>query len=212
MATPIASLKRLEALGLDRALYGSCAEPDQRSIQGRGKVWITRGCDQWNECPWKHGTELMKPRDAADVLPRPRNVVTKFIKPNPNGPGDRVINSYCACHQFLSGPKRRDGRNNEIAEVVGGEGDTVRLKMSKRNTKTDGSIYFTPEIRPTVVPIFPDPTEVEELFEDVEAGRDRIENKQRTVDAERARRLGHGGGMEGVAIGDNLKPEGVPDG
>ena len=156
---------------------------------------------------------MMKPRDAADTLPRPRNVVTKFIKPNPTGPGDRVINSYCPCFQFLGGSKRRDGRNNEIAEAVGGEGDTVRLKLSKKNTKADGSVYFTPEIVPTVVPVFPDPTEVDELFEDVEAGRDRIENKQRTVDAERARRLGHGGGrMEGVTIGDNLKPDGAPGG
>ena len=210
MSTPIASLKRLEELGLDRTLYGSCAEPEQRSITNRGKVWITRGCDQYQECPWRDNTAMMQPRDDGDTVPRPRNVVTKFIKPNPTGPGDRVINSYCACHQFLGGSKRRDGKNNEIAEAVGGEGETVRLKLSKRNVNPDGSVFFTPEVRPTVVPRYPDPTEVAELFEDVEAGRERIENKQRTVDAERERRVGRassprGAGIEGLTIVDGIK-------
>lgn len=193
MEGPIASRERLVQLGLDPAAYPSCAAPHQENVPNKGRVWVTMGCSQHYDCPWKNSTQLQLPADDAhawDTVPRPRNVVTKFIKPNPTGPGDRVINNYCACWQFLAGMKRRDGKNNEIAEVVGGEGDTVRLRRSRRIQHPDGTVTFQPIAEPTVVPRFADPTEVPELFEDVEAGQDRIENKQRTVDAERARRLG----------------------
>jgi hypothetical protein len=152
----------------------------------------------------------MQAANEGDAVPRPRHVITKFIKPNPTGPGDRIINSYSPCFQFLGGKKRRDGKNDEVAEVVGGEGGTVRIKGSKKNTNPDGSVFFSPEMKLTVVPRFPDPTEVPELFEDVEAGRERIENKQRTVDAERDRRLGRGPGPAGagIVITEGINPSG----
>jgi hypothetical protein len=204
-AEPIASVKRLKELGLEPAGYGSCSEPEQRSIKNKGKTWINRGCAQYHDCDWKDGTEHMERRDETDTVPRPRNVVTKFIKPNPMGPGDRVINSYCSCFQFLGGMKRRDGRNNEIAEVVGGEGDMVKIKGNERKTNPDGTFYFKPTSSLVRTPRFLDPTEVDELFEDVDAGRDRIQNKAKTTDAERARRVSGSvkkDAIEGVTIAD----------
>ena len=182
---PIASPERLEELGLSVAEYGSCSKPVQ---EGKG-VWLNQGCARWKECPWRDNTEHMEKRDATDVHPRPRNVITKFVKPNDGGPGDRVISSYCSCFRFLGGLKRRDGRNREIAEVVGGEGETVSVKTSERKTNPDGSIYFKPKMETVTVPRYPDPTEVDELFEDVYAGQSRMEHKAKTVDAERERRL-----------------------
>ena len=189
MAGPIASVERLAELGLDRADYGSCSEPEQKSIKNRGRVWINRGCQQYHGCTWKDGTEHMQARDEKDNKPRPRTVITRFIKPNSTGPGDKIINNYCSCFRFLGGLKQRDGRNNEIAEVVGGEGDKVMLKMSERRQNPDGSVYFKPKAEEVVVPRFPDPTEVDELFEDVYAGQSRLEHKSKTVDADRERRL-----------------------
>jgi hypothetical protein len=191
MATgPIASLARLAELGLNKADYGSCSAPEQKSIKNRGRVWINRGCSEHHECPWKDNTDFMQQRGPTDTVPRPRNIVTKFIKPNSTGPGDRIINSYCSCFRFLGGLKKRDGRNSEIAEAVGGEGDVVKVKASVRVENPDKTIYFKPKVDPVTVPIFPDPTEVDELFEDVHAGQGRLEHKSRTVDAERERRLG----------------------
>lgn len=190
MATgPIASQKRLAELGLDKADYGSCSKPIQESVRNRGRTWINRGCNQWEGCPYRESTQFMQPRDATDTEPRPRNVITKFIKPSSSGPGDRVIDGYCSCFQFLGGLKRRDGRNSEIAEAVGGEGEIVKITSSEKKTNTDGSVYFRPIKLEVTVPRFPDPTEVDELFEDVHAGQSRIEHKARTVDAERERRL-----------------------
>ena len=165
--------------------YPTCARP----VQER-KKWVVRGCTQWEVCPWHDNLEYMLPRDKTDDAPRPRNVRTKFIKPNPGGPGDRVMNNYCSCFRFLGGLKRRDGRNNEIAEATGGEGDTVNLKGSERVVNPDNTIYFKPKIVETTIPRFPDPTEVDELFEDVYAGKDRVDHRSRTVDADRQRRLG----------------------
>ena len=190
MKEPIASQKRLAELGLDKKLYPSCSEPLIRSIPNRGRQWENSGCDQFHDCPWKDGTLHMLPRDDDDKVPRPRHVVYKHIIPRQNGPGDVVINRYCACFQFLAVQKRRDGMNGEIAEVVGGEGDTVNIKTSKKITNPDGTVYYVPEAKEIEVPRFPDPTEVPELFEDVNAGRDRIDNKQRQVNEERERRLG----------------------
>jgi len=186
---PIASVARLKELGLDPASYGSCSDPLQKSVKNKGRTWINRGCSQYDGCPWKDGTEHMQARDEGDKLPRPRMVITKFIKPNSTGPGDRIINSYCPCFQFLGGLKRRDGMNREIAEVVGGEGEKVLVKTSERKANPDGTFYFKPKMEQVTVPRFPDPTEVDELFEDVYAGQSRLEHKAKTVDADRARRL-----------------------
>jgi hypothetical protein len=195
MATgPIASVARLRELGLDPSEYGSCSEPVQKSVKNKGRVWVNRGCGQYNfgdhGCPWRASTEHMQPRDETDTNPRPRNVITKFIKPNDAGPGDKVNNSYCSCVRFLGGLKRRDGRNGEIAEAVGGEGEAVLIKTSERKTNPDNSVYFKPRVESVTVPRFPDPTEVDELFEDVYAGQDRLAHKAKTVDAERERRMG----------------------
>ena len=184
----IASLKRLEQLGLDKKSYGSCSEPIQKSVKNVGRGWVNRGCDAWPGCPWRDEMLYIQPRDENDGVPRPRNVVVKLIKPNPTGPGDRIVNSYCACFQAL-GKKRRDGMNNEIVEIVSGEGSEVVIKGSKQNVNMDKTIYFTPVAIKKVVPRFPDPTEVSELFEDIYAGQDRIANKAATVDADRQRRL-----------------------
>ena len=190
MATaPIASQKRLEELGLPLGVYGSCSVEDQKKIQNRGRVWFNRGCKHAHECQWVNGTEHMQARDEKDTEPRPRNVALKHIKPNPMGVGDVVLNTYCSCVQYHESFKKRDGKNNEILEVVGGEGDTVNIKSHEKHVNPDNSIYLTPKVKPTVVPRFPDPEEVPELFEDVFAGRERQAHKARTVDAERDRRL-----------------------
>lgn len=192
---PIASQERLKALGLEQTQYGSCSEPEQRSIKNVGKVWINRGCDEHWRCQWKTGLELMDAEagpgenpNQKDDVPRPRNVVVKLIKPNPTGPGDRIINNYCACYQAIR-KMRRDGKNREIVEVVSGEGSEVRLKGSERHEKPDKSVFYVPIVVATKVPRFPDPTEVADLFEDVYAGRDRLAHKEKTTDAERAKRL-----------------------
>ena len=177
-------------IGLDPAQYGSCSEPDQRSIKNKGRVWINRGCGKWYDCPWKDNTQHMVARDATDTNPRPRHVRSKFIKPNSGGTGDRVIMSYCACYQFLGDMKRRDGKNNEIAEVTGGEGEVVSVRSSERTVKPDGGVYYKPVAKDVTIPRFPDPTEVDELFEDVFAARGRQEHKALTEDSERASRLG----------------------
>lgn len=188
-SAPIASLERLKELGLDPAQYGSCSEPEQKSIKNKGRVWINRGCAQWHDCPLRQGTDYMQRRGPGDIHPRPRNVKTTFIKPNSNGPGDRIQNSFCSCFRFLGGLKRRDGRNNEIAEITGGEGDEVTIKTSTRVQNPDNTFYFKPATKTIPVPIFPDPTEVDELFEDIYAAKTRQENKARTTDADRSRRL-----------------------
>lgn len=192
MKEPIASQQRLKELGLDKAEYPSCSEPEQRNIIGRGRVWTNQGCDMHGKCPWKDGTLHMLQRDdgVADDVPRPRNVIYKHIIPKQNGVGDVIINRYCACYQFLAVQQPRDGMNKEMVEVVGGEGEEVRIKTSKKITASDGVVSFEPESKIVTVPRFPDPTEVPELFEDVNAGRDRVENKQRMVNEERRRRMG----------------------
>lgn len=197
---PIASVARLKELGLNPAQYGSCSEPLQKSIRNKGRTWINRGCPQWDNCRWREGgehqlamTEEERKKSGcsedADAAPRPRHVITKFIKPSSSGLGDRIINSYCPCFRFIGGIGQRDGRNNEIAEVVGGEGESVLLKTNTRVTNPDGTIYFKPGMKDVTVPRFPDPTEVDELFEDVYAARSRQDRKARTTDAERERRL-----------------------
>ena len=197
---PIASLARLKELGLDRSQYGSCSEPEQKSIKNKGRVWINRGCTHWHDCPMRLGTDYQKPQtaeeraktgisEAVDAEPRPRMCRTQFIKPNSMGQGDRVTNSYRPCYSFIGGIGRRDGKNNEIAEVTGGEGDLVTIKGTVRVTSPEGAISFKPTSRTVPVPRFPDPTEVDELFEDIYAAKSRAENKSRTVDANRKRRL-----------------------
>lgn len=192
MATddPITSRERLEVLGMAAGTYGSCSEPDQRKIQNKGRVWFNRGCKHWYDCQWKDSTEHMQARDEGDVKPRPRNVMTKHIKPNSlAGVGDVVINSYCPCFRYHKSFKKRDGKNNEILEVVGGEGEIVNIKSHKKHVNPDGSVYLTPEVKSIPVPRFPDPEEVPELFEHVFAGKERLAHKARTVDADRERRL-----------------------
>ena len=194
LAKPIASKRRLEDLGMEPGKYASCSAPDQRKVKNKGAVWFNRGCLSYYDCPWRDGTEHIQPREpaageAADDAPRPRNVSVKHIKPSSTGPGDVIINSYCPCFRALKQMSRRDGHNNEIVEIVGGEGDTINIKSHKKHVNPDGSIYLTPEVKSVVVPRYPDPTEVPALFEHVFAARDRKEHKARTVDAERERRL-----------------------
>lgn len=199
MAGPIASRERLEELGLNPAEHGSCSEPDQRSVKNVGKVWYNRGCDEWHRCPWKSGTDYIDPQNENDVNPRPRNVAYKFIKPNPKGTGDLVINSWCSCFQFLGNKKPRDGLNQVLTEVVGGEGANVLLKVSEKVPQPDGTVYYKPVKKPAAVPSFPDPTKVEELFEAIYAAEDKLNSRQKRVQEERDRRLGRSAAIEGVA-------------
>lgn len=186
---PIASQERLTELGMPHGTYGSCSSPDQRTIKNRGKIWFNRGCQFYHECEWRSGTDHMSKRDDGDVHPRPRNVATKHIKPSASGVGDVIINAYSPCFRYHKSLKKRDGKNNEIVEVVGGEGDVVSLKSHKKHVNPDGSIYLTPEVKKIEVPRYPDPTEVPELFEHVFAAEQRKEHKSRTADADRERRL-----------------------
>lgn len=186
---PIAAKERLEELGMAVASYGSCSEPDQRKIQNRGRVWFNRGCKFFHECEWRNNTEHMQARDEGDIKPRPRHVSTKHIKPGIGGVGDTIINSYCPCFRYHKSLKKRDGQNNEIVEVVGGEGDRIKIKSHKKHVNPDNSIYLSPEVKDLVIPRYPDPTEVPELFEHVFAASERRDHKARTVDAARERRL-----------------------
>ena len=201
MADPICSQARLDELGLDRGKYSSCSVPDVRKVKNKGEVWFNRGCKYAHDCPWRESTEHMQAKDENDRLPRPRNVAIKHIKPNPMGVGDVILNTYAPCHRYHRSFKKRDGQNNEILEVVGGEGDVINIKSHKKHVNPDGSIYLTPEIKPTTVPRYPDPTEVPELFEDVFAGRERMAHKAKTVDAERQRRLDGTAGREAAFEG-----------
>lgn len=191
LGKPIASKARLEQLGMEPSKYASCSEPDQRKIQNKGPVWFNRGCAAYYDCPWRDGTEHQAEPDEKhpeDTMPRPRNLAVKHIKPNSTGPGDIIINSYCPCFRALKQMKR-DGRNNEIVEVVGGEGMSINIKSHKKHVNPDNSIYLTPETKSVEVPRYPDPTEVPELYEHVFAAKDRKDHKARTVDAEREKRL-----------------------
>lgn len=187
---PVASLERLKELGMDIRIYPSCAEFIQRSIPNRGKVTEQKGCKFWHECEWANNTKWMKQRDEKDVHPRPRFIKTRFVKPNPLGPGDRVIDNYCGCWQWHQDLKRRHKLNRELAAVIGGEGDDVTLKTSKKIIQADNTIVFESDYKTVKVPTFPDPIDSSDLKEDVFAAKARSEINRSTDEVEDARRLG----------------------
>lgn len=213
-AFPIASRQRVEGLGLDPAVYASCAEPEQRSIPNRGKVWITKGCRHWYDCKIKDSVQYMKLRDekeraaikideTVDAMPRPRHLKVRHVKPDPKGYGDIVIDNYCSCHHWYRDLARRDGNNGEIAEIIGGEGDTVSLRTSKKDVQKDGSVSFTDDDVEVVIPRFPDPTEEPSMKEALRGARARKEGSARRRDDGRARRLGLEDDVEMVEINPN---------
>lgn len=163
--SPVASLERLKELGLSVVDYGSCSEPRKVEIEGKGRVLVNRGCIYRHECRWAHVP--MPDPDAEHMRPRPRMVKTRIIKPSPTGRGDIMRESYCSCFQWHEGLKNRDGQNNELTEVVGGEGDPVILRGTREEKRLDGSLSFPPQPIHETIPVFPDPSEAQALSQDV---------------------------------------------
>lgn len=190
---PVASIERLKELNMDIRIYPSCGEFIQRNVPNKGRVTDQKGCPYWNECEWKGNTKHMQKRDEKDVHPRPRHIKTRFVKPNPEGVGDTVIDNFCGCWRWHQSLARRNRKNRELARVIGGEGDTVMLRVGKRIVQPDNSIVFDTEYKPTVIPRFPDPEENKDLKNDVFAARAKSEISGADYvedEVEEARRLG----------------------
>ena len=195
---PVASLERIKELHLDPAIYPACGPIIQVTGPTTGRKTVQKGCKwyEWKDgqCPWRDNTQHMQARDAGDVKPRPRHLRTRFVKPDPNGgPGDIVIDNYCACFRWHEGLSKRNRKNRELARVIGGEGDTVTLKTSKRVLQADNSVVYEEDYKEVVIPRFPDPTENKDMKQDVFAAKAKaqVEGEAFVVDeADEARRLG----------------------
>lgn len=196
--TPVGSLERLKELGLDPVLYGSCSEGRKVEIVGKGKVLVNRGCAFHYECPWKN-TPMPDP-DRDHMRARPRMVKTRIIKPAHSGRGDVMRENYCACFQWHADMKDRDGKNGELTEVCGGEGDPVILSGSEEIIHKDGTRTFKPIGITETIPVFADPAEAAALSVDVRTAAIKKaagdERRQRRRDA----RLGADGADEGPDV------------
>lgn len=203
---PIASLERLIELGLDPKQFGSCSEPQgQRGYRNQIEHPTNAGCKYRGECKWAKVPMPEKSKNGEMVMrPRPRYVKTRLIKPKRDGSGkDAIREGYCTCAQWHSDLKRRHGKNNEIAEVVGGEGDTVLLMGSKLITKDEAGNAIQPQYKPTffkkVIPAFLDPEDDPELIVDVYAGtvrkaEDDKQEEERNEDRDRRMKVQKMGG------------------
>lgn len=191
--TPIASLARLKEIGLDQTKFGSCSEPEEKRSKNRGRVTINRGCTYEHECRWAHNLEHMQLKDGEDQ-PRPRHIKTRIVKPREGG-GDIVRDNYCSCFQWHDGLKQRDGKNLEIVEVIGGEGDKIQLKGSepKGPPVVGEPTVWISRLFEKVIPRFPDPEEVQELAEEVQSAKLRSDSTIRKRAEGRTERLGISG-------------------
>lgn len=187
---PIGSVDRLKELNLNLAIYPSCGEFIQRNVQGRGRVTEQKGCKYFHECEWRNNTKWMQARDEKDIKPRPRNVKTRFVKPDPDGPGDVIIDNYCLCTRWHENLKRRHKKNRELAKVIGGEGDKVNIRVHHRVERPDKSVVFEQDYKEVTIPRFPDPTENKDLRQDVFAAKAKAEVEGADDSVDDARRLG----------------------
>lgn len=190
---PVASLERLKELNMDPKIYPSCSEFIQRSVPNRGRVTENKGCKWSHVCEWANNTKHMQARDEKDVHPRPRHIKTRFVKPNPDGVGDIVIDNYCGCWRWHESLAKRNRKNRELARVIGGEGDLVTLRVGKKTVRPDNSVFYDTEYKDTIIPRFPDPEENPDLKNDVFAARAKAEMQGADYvedEMEEARRLG----------------------
>lgn len=190
---PVASIERLKELGMDIAVYPSCSEFIQKNVTNVGKVTVQKGCPYWHGCEWRANTKHMQQQGPGDIHPRPRHIKTRFVKPNPDGVGDVVIDNYCGCWRWHQSLAKRNRKNRELARVIGGEGDTVTLRVGKKIVNPDNSIVFETDYKDTVIPPFPDPTKNKDLKNDVFAAKAKMEIEGadfREDELEEARRLG----------------------
>lgn len=190
---PVASIERLKELGMDLAKYPACGKIIQENTPNVGRVTIQKGCKYAAKCPWVNNTQHMQKRDAGDIHPRPRHVKTRFVKPNPDGVGDVVIDNYCGCWRWHQSLAKRNRKNRELARVIGGEGDKVNIRVGKKIVNPDGSIVFDTEYQEVVIPRFPDPTENKDLKHDVFAAKAKMEIEGADFvedEMDEARRLG----------------------
>jgi hypothetical protein len=199
---PIASLPRLKQLGLDPRKFGSCSEPEEKRSKQQGRVTLNRGCNYEHECPWAHNLDYMLLKDG-ETDPRPRHLKTRTVKPRPDG-GDTVRDSYCSCFQWHDGLKQRDGKNGEIVEVIGGEGDMVQLKGSEpKGPPVAGEpTVWIPKLFPTKIPRFPDPEDVPALADEVQSAKLRADSTIRKRAEGRTQRLGLTEQTEEITFGD----------
>lgn len=173
---PVASLERLKQAGLDPAMFGSCSKRVTERVPNGGTVVINQGCFFYEEqtgegklriCPMRSvpmpdgpmvSGEDSKPHRPpnAPQRPRPRFVKVRHIKPVRGGTGDTIRESYCTCAQWCGHLRGRDGKNGEIAEVCGGEGDSVLLPGTKRERNADGAMVEKPCMTKAIIPEFPD--------------------------------------------------------
>ena len=190
---PVASLERLKELHMDARVYPSCSEFIQVNRPNVGRVTVQKGCPFWDKCEWKNNTQHMQARDANDTHPRPRHIKTRFVKPANEGPGDTVIDNYCGCWRWHQSLAKRNRKNRELARVIGGEGDTVTIKTSKRVVQADNSVVYEDDYKTVTIPRFPDPTESKDLKHDVFAAAAKAEVAGadfKEDELEEARRLG----------------------
>lgn len=188
--TPIGSLERLKELGMDVVEYGTCSEPRRVDVEGRGRVVVNRGCIFHYDCPW--ASVPMPDPDGEHLRPRPRFVKTRIIKPSGTGRGDIMRENYCACFQWHSDLKQRDGKNDEMTEAETAEGKTYIARGTQEEKRADGTLAFIPKHWTATIPAFPDPTEIEVLSQDVATSA--IKKSARDARRQRARdsRLGLG--------------------
>lgn len=218
---PVASVDRLRELNMNIAIYPSCGAFIQRSVPNVGKVTDQKGCKWAETCEWAKNTKHMQMRDETDVKPRPRFVKTRFVKPNPTGPGDIVIDNYCGCFRWHESLAKRNRKNRELARVIGGEGDTVNIKTSKRVVQADNSVIYEDDYKTVTIPRFPDPTESKDLKQDVFAAKakaevagadfqeDEQEEARRLGVAPASRPLGEGAEFVEMGMDDAKKVAGV---
>jgi hypothetical protein len=194
MRQPVASIQRLQELGLDKAVFGSCSGITKKAPGGPFSKVINRGCrhhpDSGGECKWAGTMDLIQPREQNDTYPRPRNVATRIVKPSVTREGDEMRENYCSCVQWHDDLARRDGLNKNLCDVIGGEGDSVVLRTSRVEKDASGATVYIPERKSTVVPRFPDPTDVPDLAGAVDAGRVRLEVGAKKRRDEREARIG----------------------
>ena len=201
--TPIASLARLKEIGLDHTKFGSCSEPEEKRTKQRGRIVVNRGCNFQHECTWANTLEHMQVREG-ETDPRPRYVKTRIVKPRDGG-GDSLRDNYCPCFMFHDGLKQRDGKNGELVEVIGGEGDKIQLKGSepKGPAVVGEPTIWIPRLFATTIPRFPDPEDVPELAEEVSSAKLRADSAIRRRTEGRTQRLGAiAGANEEVTVED----------
>lgn len=191
---PVGSSKRLEELGLPKAVYGSCSGHLKKAPGGPFDKVLNRGCrhhpDSGGECPWAGTLALMNPADENDNQPRPRNVGTRLVKPSATEEGDSMRESFCSCVQWHDDLKRKDGLNKTLTEVVCGEGGTVTIRDCTIEKDAAGTNIYNQTRRSQIVPRYPDPASVPALAGALDAGRVRTQNEQRKRREERESRIG----------------------